>query len=493
MRPCPVDRVGYYPIVTNGISDGPHSLGHCAVDFAGNTACLPARTILVDNNPPTRPLALATVGGTGWRHANDFDLTWANPDQGAASPIGGAFWRIEGPAGYDSGAKFVPGHALTAIQNLFVPHAGVYSLSLWLRDEAGNETSSAAVSVPLRFDDVPPGVAFDTAGAGEAPPEQVRAEITDAHSDPAGGEITYRRLESQQWTELPTKFQRGDTADTAGLVARLPSDLGPGTYVFRATAIDGAGNAASTTRRSDGTEMTVRKIAAGAVTGVRRAEPARSPRGKARIFARLGWRGRGGTELTVPFRAAATLSGRLLSAEGAGLADRALRVVSRPSRGALGRARVDTVATGPHGGFQLRLAAGTSRRIAVSFPGEARLDGASRGPLTLRVSSGIELQVSPRTLRTGEAVRFQGRVRTLGAPLPRRGKLIAIQYYESAARRWRPVLVTRSDHSGRFHAGYRFRYVSGSARIRLRACALSEERWPYAPGVSRPLSVRVTG
>ena len=60
-------------------------------------------------------------------------------------------------------------------------------------------------------------------------------------------------------------------------------------------------------------------------------------------------------------------------------------------------------------------------------------------------------------------------MRTLGAPLPRRGKLVAIQYYESAAKRWRPVLVTRSDHNGRFHASYRFRYVSGSARIRLRA------------------------
>ena len=90
-------------------------------------------------------------------------------------------------------------------------------------------------------------------------------------------------------------------------------------------------------------------------------------------------------------------------------------------------------------------------------------------------------------------MRFRGRVRTFGAPLPRRGKLVAIQYYESAAKRWRPVLVTRSDHSGRFHASHRFRYVSGAASIRLRAVALPEERWPYAPGASLPLVVRVTG
>ena len=84
-------------------------------------------------------------------------------------------------------------------------------------------------------------------------------------------------------------------------------------------------------------------------------------------------------------------------------------------------------------------------------------------------------------------------MRSFGAPIPRRGKLVAIQYLEAATGRWRPVLVTRSDHGGRFRARYRFRYVSGLARIRLRAVALAEERWPYAPGTSPPVTVRVTG
>jgi hypothetical protein len=195
----------------------------------------------------------------------------------------------------------------------------------------------------------------------------------------------------------------------------------------------------------------------------------------------------------VPFGTGATLSGRLVDAEGAGLAGRTLRIVSRPSRGALRRAHVDTVGTGPHGGFSLGLPAGTSRRIAVAFAGEAHLDGASRRPLTLRVRGGVDFKVAPEALRTEETVRFSGRVRTLGAALPRRGKLVAVQYYEEAAKRWRPILVTRTDHSGRFHARYRFRYISGSASIRLRAAALTEERWPYAPGASRPVTVRVTG
>jgi hypothetical protein len=490
MQPCPTHRYGYYPISTTGFTDGPHTVSHCATDFAGNVNCGQARTIQIDNNPPAHPRDLSLAGGDGWRRTNDFDPAWANPDQGPASPIGGAWWRITGPAGYDSGAKFVAGHDLHGLQNLFVPRAGAYSLGIWLRDEAGNEAASSAASLPLRFDDVPPGVAFEPAAAGDAAPAQVVAQVSDVHSGPASGEIHYRRLGSDQWTELPAKFQRREVADSAALLARLPTDLPAGTYVFRADAVDAAGNAASTTRRVDGTEMTVRKLPGSPVVGVKRAEQVRA---KARLFARLRWRRHSGTELTVPFRAAALLTGRLLDADGAGLADRTLRVVSRPSRGALGNATVDVVRSGAHGGFRLALRAGPSRRLAVVFAGDAGLDASERSPLTLRVRSGIDLRLTPRQLHTGAAVHFSGRVRSLGTPLPRRGKLVAIQYYESAAKRWRPVLVVHSDHAGRFHAAYRFRYVNGSANIRLRAAVLPEEHWPYAPGASKPILVRVTG
>ncbi len=490
MRPCSTNRAGYYLISTTGFSDGPHTVSHCATDFAGNVNCALAQTILIDNNPPAHPRDLVLAGGDVWRRSNDFDPSWVDPDQGPASPIGGASWRITGPGGYDSGAKFVAGHGISGLQNLFVPRAGTYSLSVWLRDEAGNEAASSAASLPLRFDDVPPGVAFEPAAAGDATASQIRAEISDAHSGPITGEIHYRRLDGQQWDELPAKFQRSDIGAKAELVARLPSDLGPGTYVFRADATDAAGNTATTTRRSDGTEMTVRKVAGEPVAGVKRAQPVR---GKARIFVRLHWGGRSGTELTVPFGAAATLNGRLVDGNGAGLAGRALRVIAHPSRGALGRAREESLQTGAHGGFQLRLPPGTSRRVAISFAGDQRFDAAERSPLTLRVRSGVELEVSSSQLRTGELIHFSGRVSSLGAPLPRRGKLVSVQYFEAASRRWRPVLVTRTDHSGHFHAVYRFRYISGSAKIRIRATVLAEERWPYAPGVSRPLVVRVTG
>ncbi len=123
-----------------------------------------------------------------------------------------------------------------------MPAAGAYSLQLWLRDEAGNEAPSSAVTVPLRFDDVAPSIAFAASPAGAAP-EQLRADVADAHSGPAAGTIFYRRADSQRWIELATKLLAGE-AGNAHLLAPMP-DLGPGTYLFRAEAADAAGNTAS--------------------------------------------------------------------------------------------------------------------------------------------------------------------------------------------------------------------------------------------------------
>jgi hypothetical protein len=483
MRPCATDVGTTHVVATTALSDGPHSVVHCASDFAGNGLCSATRGFLVDNNPPAHPRAMALAGGEGWRRVDDFDLSWQNPDQGPASPIGGASWRIQGSGGYDSGAGFAAGRDRASLADLSLPGAGAYTLTLWLRDEAGNEAPASAVTVPLRFDDLRPTAAF----AVEQPEGQLRAEVSDSLSGPASGELFYRQVDAPRWTELPAKLVAADTAGSAHLVAPMP-DLGYGTWVFRADVLDAAGNAASTTLRADGKEMAVRR------TPPREPVKARDePRAKTRLFARLrGGRGQGDS-LTVPFAAPALLSGRLTRADGAGLAGRELRVVARPSRGALAPVARLSVRTGERGGFELRLAAGTSRRVSVSFPGDGGLEPARRPSLELRVRSGVTLRAAPASLLTGQTVRFDGRVRSRGAPLPRRGKLIAIQYLETASHRWRPVLVTRSDHDGRFHARYRFRYVEGSAAIRLRATALAEERWPYAPGSSAPLTVRVRG
>jgi hypothetical protein len=487
MLPCDLAVAAAQSIPTTDFSDGAHSLRHCLTDFAGNVGCLPQSTMRIDNNPPAHPRSPALAGGDAWRRLDDFDVSWANPDQGPASPIWGAYWRITNGSGYDTGVQLAGGREVTALPDRTVPASGTYLLHLWLRDEAGNDSPASAIEIPLRLDGVAPGIAFD-ADSGPGLPDSVRADLLDELSGPASGEIRYRRLGVDSWTELPSRLQRGE-GGRARLVAQLPEALPPGAYLFRADAVDTAGNSSSTTLRADGTQMVLRKAVPPSGSGPERATAA----AKTRIFARLRWRRRRGTAVTVPFGAVATVSGRLLDADGAGLAARRIRVVTRPSRGALAPTERETVATGRHGGFRLVLPPGPSRRVTVVFPGEERLERAQRAPLSLRVRSGVVFHSAPAALRTGDAVRLWGRVRAQGAPLPRRGKLVAIQYLEAATGHWRPVLVTRSDHDGRFRARYRFRYISGSASIRLRAAALSEERWPYAPGASPPLTVRVTG
>ncbi len=496
MQPCPLGPSGSASVDTTRFSDGPHSVHHCVTDFAGNVGCTAATPISIDNNPPAHPRSAHVVGGDQWRRVDDFDIAWDNPDQGQASPIWGAYWRITSGAGFDSGVHFSGGREITAVADRSVPVTGLYSLHLWLRDEAGNDSAATAVEIPLRLDQVPPGVSFPAEGEGEFP-SSIAADIYDEHSGPKAGELRYRRLGEESWTDLSARFVAGESADRARLVARIPESLPPGTYLFQAEAGDGAGNSASTTRRADGTVMALRKpLPASPSERTAQGGGPRAPEGrgtKTRIFAHLQSRGRRGTSVTVPFRSPAILRGRLVDAEGSGLAGRRVRVAARPSRGAIARNRVFSLRTGEHGGFRLPLPPGPSRRINLVFRGANGLERASRGPLSLRVRGGILFHVRPTSLDNGQAIRLWGRVRTHGAAIPRRGKIVAVQYLEAKTRRWRPILVTRSDHAGHFRARYRFRYVTTAASIRLRAVALSEERWPYAPGASRSLVVRVRG
>ena len=136
MQPCALAASAGTALDTTRFSDGPHSLRHCVTDFAANVACTPDQVVRVDNNPPAHPRNLSLLGGDGWRRTNDFDVVWENPDQGQASPIAGASWRIAGPGGYDAGVRFAAGTVLASLQDLSVPRAGAYVLSAWLRDEA---------------------------------------------------------------------------------------------------------------------------------------------------------------------------------------------------------------------------------------------------------------------------------------------------------------------------------------------------------------------
>jgi hypothetical protein len=352
----------------------------------------------------------------------------------------------------------------------------------------------------IEVDNSPPQVEF-----GAAPEGRVAATVGDAFSGPAAGTISVRRADSGAWTDLPTTLDR-DGAGTATLRATLP-DLGAGAYFLRAAATDGAGNQGAAQLRATGSAAEVRRQVAGAGDGGkggpapgggRGAAGAQGAGGRAtRLDAYLGRGRRVGnvhrSRLTVDYGTAVEVRGRLTDDHGAGVAHRPVLVVARPSA-AIGRSPARRrVVTDRAGAFALRLPPGTSRQVRVSFHGGAGFAPAHARPLVLKVRAAVSLSATPSRLATGDSVTLSGRVRPGAARIPRRGKVVAIQYLERASGAWRPALVLRTDGRGRFRDRYRFRYITGTARIRLRATALPETGWPYAAGSSPPLSVEVHG
>jgi len=148
-----------------GLADGRHRLVIEATDRGDNRASL-QREVFIDNTPPAAPINLGVDGGDGWKPANRFTLRWTNPIQNAA-PIAGADYRLC-PA--VSGACVTGsrnGVNLADIKDFVVPRPGDWTLTVWLRDAAGNsrpETSPPPVH--LRFDPDPPESCCEAAGPG---------------------------------------------------------------------------------------------------------------------------------------------------------------------------------------------------------------------------------------------------------------------------------------------------------------------------------------
>ena len=200
------------------------------------------------------------------------------------------------------------------------------------------------------------------------------------------------------------------------------------------------------------------------------------------------------TPLTVPFGAPALLSGRLTRADGAGIS----RTGAARGRAALARRPgADDGRRGHHRRARRLRASPRAGPVAAAHASASPATLGWRRPPGPRSSSGCA-PASPFTrphCRCGPARRCGSAAGSAAAARRSRG---AASWSRSSTwrrrpHRWRPVLVTRTDHGGRFRAHYRFRYVDGAASIRLRATALAEERWPYAPGSSRPVTVRVSG
>ena len=465
--PCPPGGLDAN-LATRGWSDGSHTLGIQAVDAGGNPATV-TRTVRIDNTPPDAPQNLAVEGGEGWRSTNSFNLSWSVVASKVGAGVAGAEWDLC-PAG---GGKCIHGSkdgAGTSISSLALPAPGEYTLKLWLRDEAGNQDARlAAPPVTLRYDDVSPQLGFEPLTADD--PTQLEVDTSDRGSGVGAGQIEMRRHGRDRWTGLATEVQ-GDK-----LVARIDDEhLGDGAYELRATAVDRAGNARSTSQLTDG-KAAVITLPLRLKTKLR-----------AGIARRRHHRTRLARAAYVRYGQLVRVRGRLTDPRRNPLQDVTVRAYTQVRDRSAPPRLVATVKTSRSGRFSFLVRRGPSRTIRIRYDGARQVRSATRIVL-LNVRSRTTFRPSRRRLRNGEVVQFHGRIKT--GRIPQQGKLVELQVLLRG--RWRTFATTRANRRGRWHFDYRFDGTRGSQVYRFRAKVPPEQGYPFATGRSHVVRVHVSG
>jgi hypothetical protein len=479
--PCP-NGPGRITVDTSKFLEGTQALVVQAQDSASNVGESTAVTARIDNTPPGR-VDVATEGGEGWRNTNNFALTWANPLEADRAPVAAAAYKLcsAGPGTCNTGEQQGPDISRLAVQ---VPAPGEWTLSLWRRDAAGNQTETAAsVPVTLRYDPEPPQLGFEPPSAND--PTLVTVSVTDNVSGLAGGSIEISPAGSGTWHALPTE------KDGGRLVARIDdAALAAGGYQLRARAFDQANNEASTDRRLDGQPMSVTlplRIVSSMRAGFERVRTVRRTirrHGKRRVV----WRRVTTLEPSARVQSGshARVAGRLVNRDGQGIAGLEVRVFS--SSAVSPEQLVAVLQTDHQGRFRYRAAGSTSRTLRFAYAGSPLILPAERA-IEMSVPALTSLRVNRRRVLNGESVVFSGRLRT--QPAPAKGKLIELQVRLSD--RWQTFRTSRTDGAGRWAIRYRFKRTRGVQRFRFRARLPGEATYPFAAGGSEPLTVRVRG
>lgn len=186
-------------------------------------------------------------------------------------------------------------------------------------------------------------------------------------------------------------------------------------------------------------------------------------------------------------RRPATLRGLLSDPDGRPIAAATLDVVSTSSAYGAAPARLGSATTAADGSFSfpVPLADGSA---AISLRWRARLldrQPAESTGLSLAVSAGSSFRASRRSVRRGDTVRFTGRVVGRAGVRLR----VPVDLYAYSGGRWLNVRSTVTDAVGRWTIAFKFR--SSTGRIPFRARVQQGVLYPYEPGYSTRIRLRV--
>jgi hypothetical protein len=431
-------------------------------------------TIRIDRESPVR-VDVGVEGGQDWRSRNDFAVWWANPAEADRAPIAGAVYKLCPAAGGDclSGEHTGAGIARFAAP---VPAPGVWNLSVWRKDGAGNASEQmASVPVTLRYDPDPPQLGFEAPAPSD--PTAVTVKVTDAVSGFAEGTIEISAAGSGTWQTLPVT-REGDR-----MLARInDAGLPPGPYELRARASDLARNEASTSLRLDGQPMVLNlplRVPSTMQSAFERERTVSRKRKRERVIVQT-------QTARVLFGEWARIAGRLVDPAGVGVAGAEVHIYATTPIGP--EQLIASAVTDAEGRYVYDAAGGSNRTLRLVYAGSATVLP-SESQLSISVPAATKLRVSRTRLRNGQSVTFSGPVRSL--PTPPGGKLVEMQV--KLPGRWETFRTIRSDDAGQWSVRYRFRRTRGVQHYRFRARLPAEGSYPFVTGVSRVVTVRVRG
>lgn len=164
--PCatPGTDVPFSPgqIDTAALSDGTYQLRPEALDAGDNATVGPAATVRVDNTAPAAPSVASHTSSS-----SDGQVELSLPPQGSASPLAATWVRVCRDGGTCESDRRIPGAQAAVSYQL--PERGLYTVQVWLEDEAGNRDPSQSAIVRASW--APPGSAGGgpTIGAAAGP------------------------------------------------------------------------------------------------------------------------------------------------------------------------------------------------------------------------------------------------------------------------------------------------------------------------------------
>ena len=468
------------------LPDGDVTIKSRAVSGAGVPATKIGQVqVKVDGSPPDIAVDGAPSPARWVREPVTIKLTGTDARSGmAAAPTGAALedgaylaYRVD-----DGALRRVPGDKAS----VSVADDGQHTLEYFAVDFAGN--SSPRHTKQFKIDRTPPEtIAFEF--QDPADPLQLSVLAEDKGSGVEGGQINTRPSSGGEWKPLATTLVGGH------LLARVDDAQPDGTYEYAVTVRDRAGNQASSDRRMNGSKMELKlplrlssrtRIANGAssIKTCRGTKKRRGSRRRCTIKRRLST----AVKIKAGYRAKVRVTGVVESeggrpVAGAYLTVRATNRVADSKTRILGHTRADS-----KGRFEYLISRGPSRIVRFDYEGDNVVKPSAADAHTL-VPAAVSFKVNRDRVRNLDTVVFSGRL--LSRPIPKAGKLVAIQ--ARIGRAWRTFANPRANARGRFASPYRFTSTSGLQRYRIRALVQKDAAYSYETGASKPITVVVAG